>query len=122
MIQALSSDIKNTLSTLCTFLDEQKAEDIISFNVEGHCSFTDGMIIASSRSQRHMKAMAEKLKERLHHMGIKNVHIEGATSCDWVLIDGDCVVVHLFRQDIREYYNLEKIWNKDYLVESITSS
>jgi ribosome-associated protein len=68
------------------------------------------MVIASGRSQRHVAAMAEKLMERLKAAGVGRAHVEGLGPCDWVLIDAGDVVVHLFRPEIREFYNLEKMW------------
>lgn len=75
------------------------------------------MIIASGSSQRFIKALAEKTRDFLHENGIKNVHLEGLTACDWVLIDSPNLIVHLFRQEIREIYNLEKMWDPEFRAE-----
>ena len=68
------------------------------------------MLIATGSSGRFIKSLADKLKEFLHKNGTQDVHIEGAATCDWVLVDGSDVVIHLFKPEIREFYNLEKMW------------
>jgi len=75
------------------------------------------MIIGTGTSQRFIKALAEKTRDFLNENGIKNVRLEGLTSCDWVLIDSPNLIVHLFRQEIREIYNLEKMWDPEFMAE-----
>lgn len=91
-------------------LDADKAEDIVVIDLAGKTSIADAMVVASGRSSRQVGAMADhlmqKLKERGHH-----VTVEGMTTCDWVLIDAGDVVVHLFRPEVRAFYNLEKMWS-----------
>lgn len=106
-------DFDELSQAISTFLDEQKAEDIVTIDLRSKSSFADGMIIASGRSQRHLKAVAEKLKQLLHELGVREVRLEGITNCDWVLIDAGIVVIHLFRPEIRDFYNLEKMWTKE---------
>ena len=91
-------------------LDGDKAEDIVAIDISEKSSFADYMIVASGRSQRHVGALASKLQEKLKEAGGSVLSIEGADSCDWVLIDAGDVVVHLFRDEVRELYNLEKMW------------
>jgi len=91
-------------------LDENKAEDIVAIDLKGKCSFADNMVVASGRSQRHVGALATKLQEKLKDAGLSHVVIEGMESCEWVLIDAGDVVVHIFRPETREFYNLEKMW------------
>jgi ribosome-associated protein len=95
---------------IAEFLDQHKAEKIITLNLRGKSVFADAMVIATGTSGRFNKSLAEKLKEFLHKLGYNDIHIEGATTCDWILIDGADVVVHLFKAEIRELYNLEKMW------------
>lgn len=90
-------------------LDEDKAEDIVVIDLAGKSSFADRMVIASGRSARHVGAMADRLTERLKAMGLR-VTVEGQPQCDWVLLDAGDVVVHLFRPEVRAFYNLEKMW------------
>lgn len=92
------------------FLDSKKAQDIISIDLQGKSSLTDYLVIASGTSQRQVGSMAELLREELKKKGIKNIHIEGLPQCDWVLVDAGDVIVHLFRPEIRAFYNLEKLW------------
>jgi ribosome-associated protein len=71
------------------------------------------MIVASGRSQRHVSAVADRVVERLKEEGIRDARVEGKELCDWVLIDAGDVIVHLFRPEVREFYNLEKMWSAD---------
>ena len=96
-----------------TSLDEDKAEDIVAIDLAGRASFADYMIIASGRSDRHVGAMADRLIQKLKKAGLPSAPAEGMERCDWVLIDGGDVIVHLFRPEVRSFYNLEKLWNSD---------
>jgi ribosome-associated protein len=91
-------------------LDDDKAEDIVVIDLHGKSSFADFMVVASGRSARQVGAMAEHLAVKLKQQGIGRVGVEGAQVGDWVLIDGGDVVVHLFRPEVRRFYNLEKMW------------
>ena len=71
------------------------------------------MFVASGRSQRHVGAIAERLIERLKEKGVRDTRVEGMPLCDWVLIDAGDVIVHVFRPEAREFYNLEKMWGSD---------
>ncbi len=79
----------------------------------GKTSLGDTMIIASGRSQRHVGAIADKLIEKLKEEGVRDTRVEGMPLCDWVLIDAGDVIVHIFRPEAREFYNLEKMWGSD---------
>ena len=79
----------------------------------GKTSLADIMVVASGRSQRHVGAIAEKLIERLKEEGVRDTRVEGMPLCDWVLIDAGDVIVHVFRPEAREFYNLEKMWGSD---------
>lgn len=98
-------------------LSDDKAEDIVSIDLSGKTSFADYMIIANGRSSRQVGAMADHLKDRIKDAGFGNVQIEGKTNGDWVLIDAGDVIVHLFRPEVRSFYNLEKIWLPDVSAE-----
>ena len=91
-------------------LDDDKAEDMVVIDLSSKSSMADFMVIATGRSQRQLHAMAEHLAAELKAQGIRQVGIEGARVGDWVLIDAGDVVVHLFRPEIRRFYNLEKMW------------
>jgi ribosome-associated protein len=91
-------------------LDEDQAQDVISIPLEGKSSIADHMVIASGRSTRQVAAMATKLAERLKKEGHGTPRVEGLPAADWVLIDAGDVVVHLFRPEVRSFYNLERMW------------
>ena len=92
-------------------LDEDKAEEIVSIDIKGKSSVADRLIIASGRSQRHVAALAEHLMQKLKDAGSDHVRAEGLPHADWVLIDAGDVIVHLFRPEVRHFYNIEKIWS-----------
>ena len=91
-------------------LDDDKAENTVVVDLSGKTAIADYLVIASGTSQRHVGAMADHIQRRLKEMGIKGIAVEGLNQCDWVLIDAGDVIVHLFRPEVREFYNLEKIW------------
>jgi ribosome-associated protein len=94
-------------------LDDEKAQDIVFIDLVGQSSLADGLIIASGRSQRHVGAMADHLLRVLKDNGYGKARVEGLPHCDWVLIDSGDVIVHLFRPEVRSFYNIEKIWSVD---------
>jgi ribosome-associated protein len=94
-------------------LDDSKAEDIISINLAGKTSIADTMIVASGRSNTHVGAIAERAVKALKEAGVAAPRIEGLPHCDWVLIDAGDVIVHVFRPEVRQFYNLEKLWGVD---------
>jgi ribosome-associated protein len=91
-------------------LDEDQALDVVSIPLEGKSSIADFMVIASGRSTRQVAAIATHLAERLKAAGHGSPRIEGLPAADWVLIDAGDVVVHLFRPEVRSFYNLERMW------------
>lgn len=92
-------------------LDDDKAEDVVAIDLTGKSSVTDVMVIASGRSNRHVGAMADHLVRKLKDSGHGKVAVEGLKTCDWVLIDAGDVIVHLFRPEVRSFYDLEKMWS-----------
>jgi ribosome-associated protein len=94
-------------------LSDGKAEDIVSIDLAGKTTIADAMIIASGRSQRHVGALADQLLDKLKGEGVKQTRVEGLPLCDWVLIDAGDVVVHIFRPEVRQFYNLEKMWSAE---------
>ena len=91
-------------------LEADQAEDIVVIDLVGKSSLADYMVVASGRSSRQVNAMSEHLAESLKHRGHR-VRIEGLPQCDWVLLDAGDVIVHLFRPEVRAFYNLEKMWS-----------
>ena len=92
-------------------LDERQAEDIVSVDMEGRSSIADYVIVASGRASRQIGAIAHYLREAFEALGVKPVRTEGVSQGDWVLVDGGDVIVHLFRPEVRTYYNIETMWN-----------
>lgn len=92
-------------------LEDDKAENIVIIDLDGKSSIADTMVIASGRSARHVSALADHLIRELKTAGHGRAQVEGLTSADWVLIDAGDVVVHLFRPEVREFYQLERIWS-----------
>jgi ribosome-associated protein len=92
-------------------LDEDQAQEPVSIPLAGKSSIADHMVIATGRSTRHVAAMADKLAQRIKQEMGRNVRIEGLPNADWVLIDAGDVVVHLFRPEVRGFYNLERMWS-----------
>src|SRR3954471_8911678 len=92
-------------------LDDDKAQDVVYIDLKGKSPVADGLIVASGRSGRHVGAMADHLLRALKDAGYGKCRVEGMPSADWVLIDAGDVIVHLFRPEVREFYNLERIWS-----------
>lgn len=91
-------------------LDDDQAQELVSIPLAGKSSIADHMVIASGRSTRQVASMAQKLAERVKQGGFGHVRIEGLPAADWVLVDAGDVVVHLFRPEVRTFYNLERMW------------
>lgn len=101
------------LSSVTAWLDDAKAENIVTIPLKGKSSIGDYMVVASGRSDRHVGAIAEQIQRQLKDAGHGRVHIEGQPQCDWVLIDTGDIIVHVFRPEVRDFYNLEKMWSAD---------
>ena len=91
-------------------LDDMKAEQTVVIDMRGRSLFADDMVVTSGRSNRHVASIAESVARGLKEAGHKKVHVEGLTNADWVLIDTGEVTVHVFRPEVREFYNLERLW------------
>ena len=91
-------------------LEDDQAQDLVSIPLEGKSSIADHMVIASGRSTRQVAAIATKLAEKVKQAGFGPVKLEGLPAADWVLLDAGDVVVHLFRPEVRSFYNLERMW------------
>ncbi len=94
-------------------LEDDKAEDLIVYDLEGRTTLADQMIIASGRSARHVAALADHVLRRIKELGGKRARVEGLPNADWVLIDTGDLIVHLFRPEVRAFYNLERIWGDE---------
>ena len=108
-----STDVEALHRLVLQSLDDDQAVDTISIPLAGKSSIADYMVIASGRSTRQVASMAQKLSERIKGETGRPARIEGLPNADWVLIDGGDVIVHLFRPEVRSFYNIEKIWAVD---------
>ena len=102
-------DADETLNLILSRIDDMKAEETVTIDLRGKSPLTDFVIVTSGRANRHVGAIAENLMKGLSEAGIKSVHVEGLQNADWVLIDSGDVIVHVFRPEVREFYNLEKM-------------
>ena len=98
-------------------LDDDQAEDIVTIDLAGKSSVADAMVIASGRSQRHVGAIVDHLTRRFKDAGYGGCRVEGLPHCDWVLVDAGDVIVHVFRPEVRSFYNLERIWSPEALAK-----
>jgi len=106
------SDADKTLNMILSRLDDMKAEDTLTIDLRGKSVFSDYMVITTGRVNRHVGAIAENLAKGLKENGIASPHVEGLPNCDWVLIDSGDVIVHIFRPEVRAFYNLERLWTQ----------
>jgi ribosome-associated protein len=101
------------VQTLLRSLEDAKAEDVVCIDLNGKTALADTMIIATGRSNTHVGAVAERVIKALKDLGVAAPRVEGLTHCDWVLVDAGDAIVHLFRPEVRQFYNLEKMWGRD---------
>jgi ribosome-associated protein len=106
-------DADKTLNIILSRLDDMKAEETVTIDLRGKSAFSDYMIVTTGRANRHVGAIAENVTKALKETGIKSIHVEGLPNCDWVLIDSGDVIVHVFRPEVREFYNLERLWTQN---------
>lgn len=99
-----------TLDLILARLDDMKAENTVTIDLRGKSAISDYMVVTTGRSNRHVGAVAENVAKGLKEKGIKGIHVEGMVNADWVLIDSGEVIVHIFRPEVREFYNLERLW------------
>lgn len=102
---------ENLLDVVLELLDDAKAEETVSIDIRGKSSLADNMIVTSGRSNRHVGAIADQLSRELREKGFGKPKIEGVPQCDWVLVDAGDVIVHVFRPEVRDFYNIEKMWS-----------
>lgn len=110
-----------TLALVLGVLDDSKAEDTVLIDLIGKTTLADSMIVTSGRSNRHVGSIADHVVEVLKDHGRKDLRVEGMPHCDWVLIDAGDVIVHVFRPEVRHFYNLEKMWGGDRPAERAAS-
>ncbi len=103
---------------IASCLEDAKAEDVVSIDLHGKAALADTMVVASGRSNRHVSAITDQLTEALKAAGYKDMRIEGLPHCDWVVMDAGDVIVHIFRPEVRSFYNIEKLWSPDAPVDT----
>lgn len=102
---------EETLRIVLARLEDMKAEDTVSIDLTGKSSIGDYMVVTTGRSQRHVASVADHVIKDLEQSGVARVRVEGMQQADWVLIDAGDVIVHVFRPEVRAFYNLEKMWS-----------
>ena len=105
-----SIDVEDLHKLVLQSLDDDQAQEVVSIPLIGKSNIADHMVIASGRSTRQVASMAVKLADKIKERFNRNVRIEGLPAADWVLIDADDVIVHIFRPEVRNFYNLERMW------------
>ena len=111
---------KSLLDSIMLWLDEAKAEEMVSIDLAGMSSIADYMVIVSGRSDRHVAAIGEQVQRKLKEQGFGRVRAEGMEQGDWVLVDAGSVIVHIFRPEVREFYKLERMWSSERPADSST--
>ena len=112
-----SAETSRALDIVLASLDDSKAEDIVPIDIRRKSSLGDYMVVASGRSNRHVSAVADHLIKALKDAGLGAPRVEGLGNADWVLIDAGDIIVHIFRPEVREFYNIEKMWQTPDLEE-----
>jgi len=107
---AKRAKVSALLEMILESLEDSKAEEIVPINIEDKTSMADYMVIASGRSHTHVGATADHLVRAMKGAGLGTAKVEGLPACDWVLIDAGDIIVHIFKPEVREFYNLEKLW------------
>ena len=110
---SIESAAGTVLQSVLASLDDSKAEDVNSIDLHGKTSIADIMIVATGRSNTHVGAIADRVIKTLKEAGAPTPRIEGLPHCDWVLVDAGDIIVHIFRPEVRQFYNLEKMWGGD---------
>jgi ribosome-associated protein len=103
----------NVMAAILSALEDAKAEETVVIDLTGRTALADAMVISSGRSNRHVGSIADRVVEALKGQGVKDLRVEGQPHCDWVLIDAGDVILHVFRPEVRQFYNLEKMWGTD---------
>ena len=114
---SVNDAVSLAIKTVLASLEDSKAENIVSIDIQGRSSLGDYMVVASGRSHRHVSAVADHLLKALKDAGLGTARVEGLAGADWVLIDSGDIIVHVFRPEVRDFYNLEKMWQAPDLEE-----
>jgi ribosome-associated protein len=109
-VSKVRPDAAETLRLVLASLDDMKAEDTVTIDLNGRSSIADYMVVSSGTSNRHVASVADRVVRNLETAGVKQIRVEGERLADWVLIDAGDVIVHVFRPEVRAFYNIEKMW------------
>jgi ribosome-associated protein len=109
---------RSMIDVVLQSLDDAKAEQTVAIDITGKSSLADHMVVTSGRSNRHVSAVADQVVKALREHGYTKPRIEGLPHADWVLVDGGDVIVHIFRPEVREFYNIEKMWAADFAADA----
>jgi ribosome-associated protein len=107
------------LQCILDTLEDAKAEKTVHVDITGKSSLADHMVVASGRSHRHVGAVADQLMRALKDNGFDKPRVEGLPHCDWVLVDAGDVIVHIFRPEVRDFYNIEKMWAVEFAADQV---
>ena len=110
-VAAQRTEPKAAIDVILASLDDSKAEDIVNLDITSKSTIADFMVVASGRSHRHVGAIADQLLRDLKTAGLGSARVEGLPHCDWVLVDAGDAIVHIFRPEVRDFYNIEKMWS-----------
>ncbi len=113
-IEPAPSPLTPMIDVVLRTLDDAKAEETVAIDITGKSSLSDHMVVTSGRSHRHVGAVADQLERALRDAGYGKPRVEGLPHCDWVLVDAGDVIVHIFRPEVREFYNIEKMWSAEF--------
>lgn len=116
--QPVETKSPQMIDVILRSLEDAKAEETVAIDITGKSSLSDHMVVTSGRSNRHVGAVADQLIKALRESGFAKPRVEGLQACDWVLVDGGDVIVHIFRPEVREFYNLEKMWQADFAADA----
>jgi ribosome-associated protein len=109
-VSRLRPAAEEILRLVLASLDDMKAEDTVAIDLSVKTTIADSMVVTSGRSHRHVGSIADRVLVDLAKAGVRDARVEGMPHCDWVLIDAGDVIVHVFRPEVRAFYNLEKMW------------
>jgi ribosome-associated protein len=117
-LQPAPTPSRPMIDVILECLDDAKAEETVAIDITGKSSLSDHMVVTSGRSHRHVGAVADQVAKALREAGFSKPRIEGLPHCDWVLVDGGDVILHIFRPEVREFYNIEKMWQADFAADA----
>lgn len=120
--QNLQGDTRDKAAAIVGWLEEKKARDIVALDVSRICSVTEVIVVVTAGNPRHAKALADTLRERCKESGFTHLGMEGYVSGQWILVDINDVVVHIFQQDLRSLYDIEGLWSEGLPLDALSES